>query len=558
MNNSFIFTQPAAAGGVEGRGSRVESQVATNRRHSNGTTQPFSNVLDRAVQSPQKKVADKPKHEALTGGRSAEHRSARSVEAHEEHKPATAPRGGKRRDKHDDEMAVPSAGLPGMPTPVAKPDEISPESGTSDAMVESSITVANCSAQKAAVETVTDKIVATLAANPPEPTVGSAEISLESLALVESEDVAVAGKTTIDLKQLEQVLDQDASQPTKTVALDVEETVTTAAPETFSEERMTSAMAIDAADLQAMAASTAREALRGAVRGDSNLNPAITTPEIAAAVDEAGVESVVVSPIAAEEARRSVRTDRESLTETREKSRGTAAAKLTMSMNNEANREEIAGLTGQVLPGSGGSQPVTGINLPSESATQKAFGAAREIIGVDSLNAAARLTTGPARTDVSLNTDLLEMREASPAARIGEVISREVRMFKRGGDERVEVVLTPDAKTQISLKLQWRDGQVEVQARCDMGDHHLLNTQWPQLQASFAAHGVRLSHLSERAHTGFTEFFGNSGFSQQQGGERQPAPQPSAIDAMKTTVPTPKTGAARSVVRSSNRLESWA
>ena len=534
MNHSFIFTQPAA-GAVESRGARVESQPATSPRHSSGMTQPFSNVLDRAVQSPQKKVADKPKHDSLTGGRSAEHRSARSVEAHDEHKSATAPRAShekvRGKNKRDDEMTVPPAGLPGMPTTVARPDEISAESGASDAMVESCITVGNCSAQKAAVETATDKIVATLAADSTATTAEAAEMNLESLALVEGGDAEVAEKTAIDLKQLEQ-------------AMDVEVTPTTAAGELLS----------DTPDLLAMAASTAREALRGAVRGDSDLNPNATTPEVVAAEDAAGVESVVVSPIAAEEARRSVRADRESLTEAREKSRGTAAAKLNMSMNNEAKREEIAGLTGQVLPGSGVSPLATGINLPSESQRITA----KEFSGIDSLNAAARLTTGPTRSDVSLNTDLLELREASPAARIGEVISREVRMFKRGGDDMVEVVLTPDAKTQISLKLQWRDGQVEVQARCDMGDHNLLNTQWTQLQASFAAHGVRLSHLSERAHTGFTEFFSNSGFSQQQGGDRQPAPQPSAIDAMKPAVPTPKTGAARSVVRSSNRLESWA
>ena len=534
MNHSFIFTQPAA-GAVESRGARVESQPATSPRHSSGMTQPFSNVLERAVQSPQKKVADKPKHDSLTGGRSAEHRSARSVEAHDEHKSATAPRAShekvRGKNKRDDEMTVPPSGLPGMPTTVARPDEISAESGASDAMVESCITVGNCSAQKAAVETATDKIVATLAADSTATTAEAAEMNLESLALVEGGDAEVAEKTAIDLKQLEQ-------------AMDVEVTPTTAAGELLS----------DTPDLLAMAASTAREALRGAVRGDSDLNPNATTPEVVAAEDAAGVESVVVSPIAAEEARRSVRADRESLTEAREKGRGTAAAKLNMSMNNEAKREEIAGLTGQVLPGSGVSPLAAGINLPSESQRITA----KEFSGIDSLNAAARLTTGPTRSDVSLNTDLLELREASPAARIGEVISREVRMFKRGGDDMVEVVLTPDAKTQISLKLQWRDGQVEVQARCDMGDHNLLNTQWTQLQASFAAHGVRLSHLSERAHTGFTEFFSNSGFSQQQGGDRQPAPQPSAIDAMKPAVPTPKTGAARSVVRSSNRLESWA
>ncbi len=554
MNNSFIFTQIATAGGVEGRESRVEGESPTHSRFSDGSTLPFSNVLDRAVQMPPKKVAEKLKQESLAGGCSEEHRSARSVEAHEEHKPSAPPRGSKRQEKRDDEITIQPAAFSGMPTPVVKQDEKSPASGTSDAMSESPITVEDCSAQKTSVETVAGKITATQGADATEPTAGSAEINLESLALVEGDEVAIAGKPAVDLKQIEQSLVQEAAQTTKVIALDVERPSTTAAGGLLSEDAMARASLIETPDMQAMAASTAREALRGTARGDSNLNPAIETPEVTTTADAAPVESVVVSPITAEEVRRSARTDRSAATGTREKVRGTAAAKLTMSMNNEAKREEIAGLTQQVLPGNGVSQPVTGINLPSESQRN----AGKENIGVDSLSAAARLTTGPARTDVSGSSEMLDVREASPAARIGEVISREVRMFKRGGDDMVEVVLTPDAKTQISLKLQWRDGQVEVQARCDMGDHQLLNTQWPQLQASFAAHGVRLSHLSERAHTGFTEFFGNSGFSQQQGGERQPAPQQSAVDMMKPVVPTTKPGAARSVVRSGNRLESWA
>ena len=554
MNNSFIFTQIATAGGVEGRESRVEGKSPTHSRFSDGSTLPFSNVLDRAVQTPPKKVAEKLKQESLAGGCSEEHRSARSVEAHEEHKPSAPPRGSKRQEKRDDEITIQPAAFSGMPTPVVKQDEKSPASGTSDAMSESPITVEDCSAQKTSVEAVAGKITATQGADATEPTAGSAEINLESLALVEGDEVAIAGKPAVDLKQIEQALVQDAAQPPKVIALDVERPSTTAAGVLLSEDAMTQTSLIDAADLRAMAASTVREAMRGTTHEESNSNASIETPEVATAADAAAVESVIVTPITAEEVRRSARSDRRPESFRGEKVRGTATAKLAMSMNNEANREEIAGLTEQILPSGGVSQLATGINLSSESQRISA----KENIGVDSLNAAARLTTGPARTDVSSNTDLLELREASPAARIGEVISREVRMFKRGGDDMVEVVLTPDAKTQISLKLQWRDGQVEVQARCDMGDHQLLNTQWPQLQASFAAHGVRLSHLSERAHTGFTEFFGNSGFSQQQGGERQPAPQQSAVDMMKPVVPTTKPGAARSVVRSGNRLESWA
>jgi hypothetical protein len=92
-------------------------------------------------------------------------------------------------------------------------------------------------------------------------------------------------------------------------------------------------------------------------------------------------------------------------------------------------------------------------------------------------------------------------------ARVSEVISREVRMFKRGGDDLIDVVLTPDVKTQIALRLQWRDGQVAVQARCDLGDYQMLQTHWPLLQSALAQHGVRLSHLTQRIPSGFTEFF---------------------------------------------------
>ncbi|MGC3960786.1 MAG: hypothetical protein QM813_23485 [Verrucomicrobiota bacterium] len=142
--------------------------------------------------------------------------------------------------------------------------------------------------------------------------------------------------------------------------------------------------------------------------------------------------------------------------------------------------------------------------------------------------------------------------------RISEVISREIRMFKRGGDDLVEVVLTPDAKTQISLRLQWREGQVEVQARCDLGDYQSLNTQWAQLQSSLASHGVRLSHLSERVTTGFTEFFNNPSFAQQRGREEQSQHSAGTAEALPTLPAAGKLSATPIVRRGGGRFDSWA
>ncbi len=91
--------------------------------------------------------------------------------------------------------------------------------------------------------------------------------------------------------------------------------------------------------------------------------------------------------------------------------------------------------------------------------------------------------------------------------RLSEVIAREIRMFKRSGDDATEVILTPNLQTQISLRLQWREGQVVVQAWCDRGDPQSLALHWPQLQAHLADYHVRLADLINHTTTGYTEFF---------------------------------------------------
>jgi len=206
----------------------------------------------------------------------------------------------------------------------------------------------------------------------------------------------------------------------------------------------------------------------------------------------------------------------------------------------------------QILPSTAAAPVATLPSLPTE--TRLGSGAP-----IDALHMAAKLSPAPTRADISGLGEQLDLRPATPITRISEVISREVRMFKRGGDDLVEVVLTPDARTQISLRVQWREGQVEVQARCDLGDHHSLNQQWPQLQASMAQHGVRLSHLSERVTTGFTDFFQNPNFSQQQGGERRTmSPATSAATTAPTGSQTGKQNPTKSGIRSNRLLESWA
>jgi hypothetical protein len=199
-------------------------------------------------------------------------------------------------------------------------------------------------------------------------------------------------------------------------------------------------------------------------------------------------------------------------------SRGIAGAQTSQAMNTTIKKDESAGRAEQILPGALPSTVPPLPKLAGETSRTNPSEISGEVIAAAKLSTSPSLSPSPVRVDVA-DTLPAELRPLAPLGRISDILSREVRLFKRAADDLVEVVLTPDARTQISLRLQWRDGQVVAQARCDLGDYRSLNTQWPQLQAALADQGVRLSHLSERAPSGFTDFFNHPSFAQSQGGE---------------------------------------
>ena len=241
---------------------------------------------------------------------------------------------------------------------------------------------------------------------------------------------------------------------------------------------------------------------------------------------------------------------------------GISSAKVAATMKNTPNKDEFAGSGRQELPG-GNISAARALHSSSLSGTAK-----------DSVTelmfAAATGDTSKIFDARSEGNGVGDITRFAPARmdRIGEIISREVRMFKRAADDQVDVVLTPDAKTQISLRLQWRDGQVEVQARCELGDHHALSLQWGQLQTSLSQQGVKLAALTERTSTGFTEFFNPSSFSQSHngqprhndaepgGGPRQPAPT-SPVSGL-SSVTARRAGLSVKAAPTNDRFETWA
>src|SRR5262249_48812506 len=83
------------------------------------------------------------------------------------------------------------------------------------------------------------------------------------------------------------------------------------------------------------------------------------------------------------------------------------------------------------------------------------------------------------------------------AVHLVESIRTEVASLRQRGDNTMTVVLRPDNATQLAVDVSIsRDGTVHAVARCERGDFQSLHTQWPQLQQSLAAHGIRVADLS--------------------------------------------------------------
>lgn len=238
-------------------------------------------------------------------------------------------------------------------------------------------------------------------------------------------------------------------------------------------------------------------------------------------------------------------------------SRGIAAAKVEEQMKNTVKQDEIAGSAKQVLPG---AQAVL-LRPARVDARREGRRYLDEFVLSDALAGAvgAKAGGGAASSDLLLATDVLP-GSLSQVDRMRNVMTREVQIFKRTADESMEVMLTPDQNTQISLRLQWREGRVEILAHCHQGDFQTLSTHWPQLQSAFAQQGVRLAQLTQPAHTGYTEFFNSAGFAQSQNGQHRQSEPKVVVDKLPSVAVIPPAGKVSPGVAARPRhlLESWA
>ncbi len=90
--------------------------------------------------------------------------------------------------------------------------------------------------------------------------------------------------------------------------------------------------------------------------------------------------------------------------------------------------------------------------------------------------------------------------------------------LRDSGQDALQVVIKPGGGLQLSLNLQMRDGNVEMQALLQRGNYEFLNLHWPELQQQLEARGVRLAPLE---HNGQATT-GDPNHPQQSGREQSP------------------------------------
>ena len=160
-------------------------------------------------------------------------------------------------------------------------------------------------------------------------------------------------------------------------------------------------------------------------------------------------------------------------------------------------------------------------NLPDSPtiAHSRSLAAETASSAVDASLAQAAVSARASDAQISANTSETTSPHGSTVHTTLETLSGQIRgevaLLHQFTPDKLDVVLHPDANTQISLRLSLSGGDVQGVARCERGDYNLLNTHWDQLQRSLEQQGVHMAPLREAGSAlSFSggNSFGNSSF----------------------------------------------
>lgn len=172
---------------------------------------------------------------------------------------------------------------------------------------------------------------------------------------------------------------------------------------------------------------------------------------------------------------------------------GMVAAQRPPMMLAQPNRDDKAPKPEQTLPiehfeASSFEQPVRMAHLPREIGPKQDA----ETLPVAEIS--------PVVSEWSSFEGVAETSEVQPArpvtaAVLSESIRTHVQLLGSSGQNRLEVVLRPDAHTELHLSVETVNGRIQVQARCDRGDFALLDANWNAVQSTLGMQGIRVEPL---------------------------------------------------------------
>jgi|GEM_PF-1321936 len=193
----------------------------------------------------------------------------------------------------------------------------------------------------------------------------------------------------------------------------------------------------------------------------------------------------------------------------------TAKTQSNVSQTNEQNKTAMQ--TEQKLPDAVSSS-VPSPNIPKSDEVQN--DTKKVELSPTPFVKAAETTS---QTSPTAPTDKVTTPHTTHAAMVEKLtssISNEITILRQIRPDKLDVVLRPDADTQISLQLSYSNGRIEGQARCERGDFVMLNSHWGELQQTFDQQGIRLFPLRDPT-SGFNFSGGGYGNSPQSQQERR-------------------------------------
>jgi hypothetical protein len=172
-------------------------------------------------------------------------------------------------------------------------------------------------------------------------------------------------------------------------------------------------------------------------------------------------------------------------------SHGTSIANQDMQMKQAEKATKIAGQTEKVLPGEAMSATRGSSTLAYSSNTGPSVTTmtdASSISGVSNTATSSAIDSAVLPTTVSRNGTI---------ERTQEMVTLNAVRLSDSGNNSMQVVIKPDAGTQLSLELRQQGGNVQVQASLQEGDFNHLSQQWPELQQRLEQRGIQLAPLSD-------------------------------------------------------------